>query len=1024
MNITRVALSNPVAVVAAILLVILLGVVGLSNLPIQMIPDAQRPFINITTGWRSAAPEEVESEIIEPQEDMLRGVPGLIKMTSSASRGNGSINLSFTVETDLQRALIEVMNRLNQVPRYPADVTEPRIFAGQDSYGNAIAWFAVTAAPGNERDISSYNDFIKEVVLSRIERVPGVSNSAMFGGRQEEVRITFDPFAAAALNIDIPTMAGLTGNNNDTSGGFNDVGRRQYSLRYAGKYDLDEFGEMVLDWRGGNPVRLRDIATIDVQLRDESGGLLADGIRAIAFNAQVEKGVNVLEVMEGLKAAVAELEEGALQRAGLKVRQSYDESNYITNSIAMLRTNLLLGISLAIGILWWFLRRFRATLMVAMAIPICLFTAFFVLQIAGRSLNMISLAGLAFAMGMVLDGAIVVLENTVRLRENNVPPAEAAEKGATQVWGALLASTATTVAIFMPILFLKDLSAKLFADLALAISVAVVTSLIIAITVIPTATANWLRRGRTTDLHADWWRKITASIMTLTDGVWRRRSLVTGLFVSATALTILLLPPADYLPKGKDSWIFAYILMPPGQSVTSAKEDFQVVLNDRLSPYLEEGAENQVDAYFFGTFGSFGFLGVSMTDPNDADRFIDLLNDKLLAGFPDTMAFADRAGIFERLSDGGGIEMNIQSRDMDSMLTAAKEGLAAIGEHLPGSQARPIPGVELAEPELRLIPNERRITEAGWTRRQMGTVVRALGDGAYVGDYFDGDHRRDIVLRAKNWSSPEQLAATPLATPNGGIQSVDQLVRMVRTAGPNQIRRVDRRRTITLNVTPPRGMSLEEAVSVLQEKVEPVILRSLPADGEVSYFGSANDLKIALNNMSSSFVLAIMILYLLVSALFRSFKDGVLVLLALPLATVGGVMLLRIVNVPMDLLTMVGFITLLGLVVNNAILLVHQTRTAERDGLSRRDSVEQAIRRRLRPILMSTLTSLFGMMPLLLIPGPGSEVYKGLAAVIVGGMAVSAVFTLIFLPSLLRMGERQESSVSVLDDSETAPVIG
>ena len=445
MNITRVALSNPVAVVAAILLVILLGVVGLSNLPIQMIPDAQRPFINITTGWRSAAPEEVESEIIEPQEDMLRGVPGLIKMTSSASRGNGSINLSFTVETDLQRALIEVMNRLNQVPRYPADVTEPRIFAGQDSYGNAIAWFAVTAAPGNERDISSYNDFIKEVVLSRIERVPGVSNSAMFGGRQEEVRITFDPFAAAALNIDIPTIAGLTGNNNDTSGGFNDVGRRQYSLRYAGKYDLDEFGEMVLDWRGGNPVRLRDIATIDVQLRDESGGLLADGIRAIAFNAQVEKGVNVLEVMEGLKSAVAELEEGALQRAGLKVRQSYDESNYITNSIAMLRTNLLLGISLAIGILWWFLRRFRATLMVAMAIPICLFTAFFVLQMAGRSLNMISLAGLAFAMGMVLDGAIVVLENTVRLRENNVPSAEAAEKGATQVWGALLASTATTV---------------------------------------------------------------------------------------------------------------------------------------------------------------------------------------------------------------------------------------------------------------------------------------------------------------------------------------------------------------------------------------------------------------------------------------------------------------------------------------------------------------------------------------------------------------------------------------------------
>jgi multidrug efflux pump subunit AcrB len=247
---------------------------------------------------------------------------------------------------------------------------------------------------------------------------------------------------------------------------------------------------------------------------------------------------------------------------------------------------------------------------------------------------------------------------------------------------------------------------------------------------------------------------------------------------------------------------------------------------------------------------------------------------------------------------------------------------------------------------------------------------------------------------------------------------------MVRTAGPNQIRRVDRRRTITLNVTPPRGMSLEETVAVLQKEVEPVILRSLPADGEVSYFGSANDLKIALNNMSNSFTLAILILYLLVSALFRSFKDGLLVLLALPLATVGGVMLLRIVNVPMDLLTMVGFITLLGLVVNNAILLVHQTRTAEREGLGRKDAVEQAIRRRLRPILMSTLTSLFGMLPLLLIPGPGSEVYKGLAAVIVGGMAVSTVFTLVFLPSLLRMGESLQSSESALNEPDTTPVTG
>jgi multidrug efflux pump subunit AcrB len=319
--------------------------------------------------------------------------------------------------------------------------------------------------------------------------------------------------------------------------------------------------------------------------------------------------------------------------------------------------------------------------------------------------------------------------------------------------------------------------------------------------------------------------------------------------------------------------------------------------------------------------------------------------------------------------------------------------------------ARPDPGIDFSEPELRFIPDDRRITEAGWTRQQMSIVMRALGDGVYVGDYFDGDRRMDIVLRAPEWQSPEQLAATPVATPAGGIQSVDQLVRMERTAGPSQIRRVDRRRAVTLIVTPPAGLSLGESIEALQQQVEPELLAMLPEDGEISYHGSASDLNIALANMSRSFILAILVLYLLMSGLFRSFTDSLLVISAIPLATVGGVTLLRIMDLPMDLLTMIGFITLLGLVVNNAILLVHQTRSAERAGIDRRGAVEQAIRRRLRPILMSTLTSLFGMMPLLLIPGPGSEVYRGLAAVIVGGMSVSAVFTLVYLPSLLRMGE-------------------
>jgi len=1000
-------LSNPVAVIAAILMIVLMGTVALVSLPIQMIPDVQRPFIQINTGWRAAAPEEVESEIIEPQEDMLRGIPGLEKMESSAGRGRASVNLMFTVETDLERSLIEVLNRLNQVRRYPNDVTEPRIFAGQDSFGASIAWFTLSTAPGNTRPMPSYNDFVREVVQARIERVNGIANSNAYGGRDDEVRITFDPYEAAALGIDIPTLAGLTGNNNDTTGGFAEVGRRRYTMRYAGKYELSEFGEMVLDWRGGNPVRLRDIATIETVMRDSTGFLIESGHDSIAFNAQVEKGVNVLDVMEELKAAIEELREGPLARAGLVIDQAYDESVYIEESIAMLRTNLLLGIGLAISVLWWFMRRFRATFMVALAIPVSLFTAFIVMQVTGRTLNMISLAGLAFATGMVLDAAIVVLENIVRLREQGIDSDEAANQGSTQVWGALMASTATTVVIFLPIMFLKDVSGQLFADLALVLSVAVTASLIIAISIIPTAAAKWLKDVKLEDLHTDWWDKITRTIMRLTDSTRSRRAIIGGLLVGATFFTWLLMPSANYLPEGKQGWIFAFIIPPPGQSVTTAREEFANVVVDRMAPHLEEGADLQVNNYFMGVFGNFAFAGMRTTDVNDSDAMVNKLNSEILTGFPDTMAFADQWGIFDRLGGDNSIELNIQSRDMDAMLAATRRGMGLVAEHLPGAQARPVPGVDFAEPELRFIPNERRITEAGWTRRQMSTVMRALGDGVFVGDYFDGDRRMDIILRSPEWTSPEQLASTPVATPEGGIQPVGQLVRMERTAGPNQIRRVDRRRTVTLVISPPDDRSLEESIDVLKQHVEPVLLEMLPDDGEISYYGSADDLDIALGNMSRSFALAIVVLYLLMSGLFRSFVDSLLVIVALPLATVGGVALLRIMNLPMDLLTMIGFITLLGLVVNNAILLVHQTRTAEREGLDRRAATEQAIRRRLRPILMSTLTSLFGMLPLLLIPGPGTEVYQGLAAVIVGGMSVSTVFTLVLLPSLLRLGEEK-----------------
>ena len=1032
MSWTRLALSNPTATLVAVLLVVLFGGLGLSRLPIQLTPEVERPEITIRTAWRAAAPEEVEAEIVEPQEKVLRGLSGVTRIVSKAQRGQGEVSIEFAIGHDLRRGLIEVLNRLNRVPRYPEDANEPVI----DTVGGgsrAIAWFITRTGEGNPRDIQSYKDYAEEVVQTRLERVPGVARSEVYGGREREVRITFDPYKASSLGIDLPAAARLAGANEDASGGDVSVGKRRYTLRFTGAMDAEGLGELVLEWRDGLPVRLRDVADTEVTFVDRKSFVLARGVRSIAVNAHREIGVNVLEVMAGLRKAAAELAEGPLQRARLTFEQVYDETVYIHRALAMVRNNLGLGVALAIGVLWWFLHRLRATLLVAIAIPVSLFAAFLALHFSGRTLNIISLAGLAFAVGMTLDAAIVVLENVVRLRERGMDAKEAALMGPEQVWGALLASTATTVAIFLPIVFLSDEAGQLFADLALTISVAVVASMLVALTVIPAAASQWLARTPLVDRHARWWSGATAAILRLTDGPGRRWFWILTLITLPLGATLALAPKAvlgllpvpepvraalpdsplalraSYLPEGNRNLVFAFIIPPPGVNIDHIEEEMGSVVAQRIEPYLSGEKEPEIENYFFVAFSRGVFMGARTRDASRTDELIPII-DQTVHGFPDTISFAKRASLFGGFGSGNTIDVNIQTRNIDTLMEAALGGFISITQALPGASVRPYPGLELADPELRLVPNERRLAEAGWSREVMASVTRALGEGLYVGDYFDGEQRLDVVVRVQPWRTPEELASIPLATP-GGVLPVSELARIVRTAGPNEIRRLDRRRTVTLRVTPPEGMTLEEALEVIRIRVMPFIEARLPDDGAVRFTGTADKLEAALGSMSGSFLLAIVILFLLMAALFRSFRDSVLVLLALPLATVGSLVALRLMNdvfglhQPLDLLTMIGFIILLGLVVNNAILLVHQTRAMERHGLARRAAVAEAVGMRLRPILMSTLTSIFGMTPLLLLPGAGSELYRGLAAVIVGGMSVSAAFTLLLLPSLLRIGE-------------------
>jgi multidrug efflux pump subunit AcrB len=1012
MKLTQASLQNPLAVALAVGLVFVLGVVSLSRMPVQLFPDIDEPVISIFTAWRAAAPAEVESQLIEPQERALRGLPGLEELNAFAGPGGAYVNLRFAVGTDMPRTLVDVVGRMNQLPPLPRDAEAPAISLGDNGGGGpneTLSWFFVQLRPGTPGPVESYRRDVEELLRGRLEAIPGVGAVNFRAGAPDELRIEFDPYRMAELGVQIPSVVALAGAADDVSAGFAELGRRQYTLRFAGRYAPAELGGLVLEWREGRPVRLEDVASIHVTRGDRDSLAVQNGNPAIGVQVIKEPGADVLGTLAAVKDEVASLRQGPLAAMGLSIEQSFDPSVFINRAVGMVTGNLLLGVLLAVGVLWLFLRQVRATLLVALAIPVCVLATLVVLLATGRTLNVISIAGIAFAVGMTLDAAIVMLEAIVARRERGAPPREAALAGASQVWPALLASTVTTVIVFLPVLFMRNVEGQLFADLAMTIAVAVGVSLVTAATVLPAAAARWLRPGLRSRQRHPWTERLATRLVASTDGHGRRTAVIAGLLAAPVALAWLLLPPLDYLPPVKRDAIDGFFQFPPGMNVEAIEREVVDPIVARLEPYRRGEREPALKNYYVLIFPGGGAIGVRPADPARIDELGRIVREEITAGFPDVQVFSQQGNLFGGFGDGRNIEVRLQSSDFESLLPAARTAQQVIREQLPGAQVQSFQPLELSEPELRLYPDDRRISELGWRRSDLGTVIRALGDGAWVGEHFDGERRLDMILRGGAWDSPEALATLPVATPSGAVVPLGELVRIEATVGAGGLRRVDGRRTVGLNVLPPPGMSLQQAMDVLQLEVGPQLQALLPADGSIRYAGDAGSLATALENMRGNLALALVVLFLLMAALFRSPRDSLLVMLTVPLAGFGGVAGIRLLDLfghqTLDLLTMVGFIILMGLVVNNAILLVDRTRAGEREGLDRREAVRVALADRARPILATSLTTLFGLMPLVLVPGPGTALYRGLATVIAGGMVVNTVFMLVLLPALLRLGE-------------------
>ena len=1019
MQLTRRSLDNPAAVAVVAAAIMLMGIVSIFKMPAQLLPPIQKPIISVVNSWPGASPSEIESEIGVPVEEVLVGTPGMTEMQSWNMTNFGFMQLEFAIETDMTMALIEVISRLNRLRPLPANAEKPQIMMGEwgDANDTLIEYY-VQQTPGNESRTAENAKYLRDVILPQLQSSYGVSRIEMddfSGSGGLQLQIIFDPYRAAELGIDIARIPARIGRSADISSGFVDVGRRQFSVRYEGRYDADELAGLILEWRDGQPIRLGDLARIEIGTGRVDGFIYQNGNKAFRLAISKSNDANVLEALAGIKNKIDTLNAGPFAERGLKAEYSFDPGLYIDRSISLLSGNLVIGMIFAIGVLWLFLRQWRATLLIALAIPISLLATFVVLELTGRSLNVISLAGLAFASGMVLDAAIVVLENIVRLRERGEKPKEASDMGATQVWGALLASTSTTVAIFIPVMFLEDASGQMFADLAMTIAIGVGISLFVAVTILPTTARFWMRQLPEPLSGITIWDKITDTLMAMTNNTQKRWAWVVGLIVISISLAVVLRPQVNYLPPVKRDTVDSFLFFPPGSNVETADREVAQVINKRLKPHLNGTKKPFIRDYFFWSFpgATGGWLALNGADGTDLTELQNTVQTEIISGIPDLFGFTMRRSLFGGFSDSNSVEMRISATDMAAAKQATQQAMGMVFGSIPGANASPQPALDEVT-ELRFDPNDERLAEVGWTRRDLTQIILEMGQGSWLGEYFDGEERLDIFLKSERFVTPEEMADVPVFTPLGGIVPLGELANISTTAGPNAIVRFDRKRSYSLTVNPPPGMSLEELIAELKVKIEPGILAALPEDGAVVYAGSAQELEEALWSLGKNGMMALGLLILIMAALFKSLKSSLLVVFSIPLAAVGGVLAIRILGEPIDLLGIIGFIILLGLVVNNAILLVAQTQTAESRGMNRTDAVRQALRLRLRPIFMSTLTSLFGMLPLLLFPGAGSEIYRGMAAVIVGGMSVSTIFTLVLLPCFLQLtkGKQPETSVT------------
>ena len=1033
MNFERI-LRHKIIIAIVVLILCVFGITAVLNVPVQMIPDLEVRTINVDTNWPGATPQDVEKEILIEQEQYLRTLPNLRRMVSTANSGHGNITLEFPFGIDINEALIRTNNALSQVSNYPENVDPPALTTFSPS-NEAFMYFRLGALSdsGLDLNLAMMHDFIEDNVRPRLERVSGISLVELSGVAEHQVRIQVDPYRLAERGLDMTDVRNaLRARNTDQSAGDLDNGKHRVLIQSIGRFKAPaEIGELIVTAREGTMIRLSELADIELSHHEINNLAYFNGNRSLILSLRRETGSNVIETKYGVMDEINALNREILAPVGLELNLISDDTRYVERSVANVWKNLMLGAALAALMMYAFLRSIPTTLTGVIAIPICTIAAFVGLLLAGRTLNVISMAGVAFAIGMTLDNTIVVLESIIQARQRGMKRFEAAVAGVNRVWGAVLACSLTTVLVFAPILFIREEAGQLYSDIAIAISASILTSMAAAVTVVPALSVYLMPvpsvqdtvRNRTFDRIAD-------KLGWFNQGPLRRISMLAGTVVICAMSLVWLTPPAEYLPEGEEARVFAFMTAPPGYNLKEmdkiAKELAQELKHhiDQDPELFPNGGSAMPGLDFFALLVDPQSIMV-ITEPENANEIEPLIGSlqKLLKNWPGMQVFATRGSIIS--DDEGGtrsINLDISGTDLAQIYRVANFVFARAGNIFQGAQVDSVPGsLTLDQPMLEIKPRWERIAEVGLDAERFGYSVAALSGGAYADDMILNDRRVDIYLfsNAGNQQQVGNLPDLPIATPTGSVLPLSALAELHRTTGTDSIRRLDGRRTVTLRIVPPRSVALETGVA----RVRADLIEAMRNEGEIpqnitiAISGASNQLDATKEAVSANFLIAVILSYLMLVAIFRHWGHPLFIMTSVPMGLVGGIIGLALLNStgamlgriglppvqqPFDVITLLGFLVLLGTVVNNPILIVEETYKLLAEGAeSIMTAVNGAVRIRIRAIILSSFTTIMGIAPLVLIPGSGAELYRGLGAVVLFGVAFSTIVTLTFLPCLI-----------------------